>query len=250
MTSRILTLLLIFSTHLYAQDAAYLVREGVKLETLLRDGDALIKYKEALKVQSTNIFALCRSSELCSRIANRIQNNKKLRDDYYAAAKTYAETALALNPKSSDPNFVMSVVMGRLALTKSGKDKISAAKDIKKYADLAIQYDPTNYKAWHVLGKWYYEVSDLNGFEKIGIKLFYGGMPKASYADAINAYDKSRQLDPGFMLNYLELARTYHKMHQDPQAIALLKVVPGLAIKTEDDNNIKEQSKKMLVELQ
>ena len=140
----------------FCQDANQLIQEGYRMEANLRDADALVKYKEALRSSPSNITALCRSSELCSRIANRLKE-KKTRDVYYSAAKTYAETALSLNPKSADANFVMSVVMGRVALTKSGREKISAAKEIKKYADLAIGYDPTNYKAWHVLGKWYYE---------------------------------------------------------------------------------------------
>ena len=128
----------------YAQDPKEMVKDAIRLESTLRDEEALSKYKEVLLLQPTNIFAICRCSELCSRLANRMKSNKQLRDDYYAAARTYALTALSLNPKSSDANFVMSVVMGRVALTKSGKDKIAAAKDIKKYADLAVQYDPTN----------------------------------------------------------------------------------------------------------
>ena len=234
----------------YAQPVDELIKDATRLENTLRDGDALNKYKEILKIQPVNLTAICRASELCSRIANRIKNDKKIRDEYYSAAKTYAEAALKLNPKSSDANFVMSVVMGRQALTRSGKEKIAAAKDIKKYADLALAYDPLNYKAWHVLGKWYYEVSDLNGFEKIGIKLFFGGMPKASFSDAIRAYEKSRELAPSFMLNYLELARTYHKIKRDDKAIALLRIVPNLAVKTEDDPKIKEMAKKMLADLQ
>ena len=101
-----------------------------------------------------------------------------------------------------------------------------------------------------MLGKWYYELSNLNTIEKIGIKLFYGGMPKGSFSDAIYAYQRSKDLAPGFMLNYLELARTYHKNKEDNQAIALLRMVPLLAIKTEDDVKIKEEAKKMLAELQ
>ena len=225
------------------------MKEGFRLEASLNDAEALNKYKEVLRIQPANLTATCRCSELCSRMANRIKN-KKIRDDYYAAAKTYAETALRLNPKSADANFVMSVVMGRLALTKTGKEKMSAAKDIKKYADLAISYDPLNYKAWHVLGKWYYEVSNLNAFEKIAISIFYGGMPKGSFTDAIKAYERSRELNPAFMINYLELARTYHKNEQNDRAIALLKMIPSMPNRTEDDPKIREAAKKMLKELE
>ena len=245
----ILVCVCLLSLQSYCQDPNELIKEGNRLELMLHDADALNKYKEVLRITPTNITVLCRCSELCSRMANRMKD-KRVRDDYYAAAKSYAESAIRLNPKSGDANFVMSVVMGRMALTKSGKEKMSAAKDIKKYADLAIAYDPQNYKAWHVLGKWYYEVSNLNAFEKIGISLFYGGMPKASFADAIKAYERSRQLAPHFMINYLELARSYHKNNQDDKAITLLKMVPSMPDRTEDDPKIREESKKMLKTLE
>lgn len=244
----LLFLSLIAAINSFGQDATQLINEGYRLENSMHDADALNKYKEALHLQPTNIKAICRCSELCSRLANRL-TNKKIRDDYYLAAKTYAETALKLDARSADANFVMSVVMGRLALTKSGKDKISAAKDIKKYADLAIKYDPNNYKAWHVLGKWYYEVSSLNGFERIGVKLFFGGMPKATLVDAIKSYERSLELAPHFLLNYLELARVYKKNNQEDEAIALLKIIPSIPNTTEDDPSIREHANKMLLNL-
>ena len=75
-------------------------------------------------------------------------------------------------------------------------------------------------------------------------------MPSASWQDAINAYQMSKDLAPGFMLNYLELARTYHKNNEDKKAISLLKIIPNLAVKTADDYKIKEMAKKMLEELE
>ncbi len=71
-----------------AQDINAIVKEAERLENLPDENAALIKFKEALKIKPTHIHALSKSSELCSRIAQR-QTNTKLRDDYYAAAQHY-----------------------------------------------------------------------------------------------------------------------------------------------------------------
>ena len=174
-------------------------------------------------------------------IGGRYKSDHKKMTDLYSAAKVYANLALKLNPKYSEANFVMSLVVGRTAMQKGGKEKIDAVKDIKKYAELAILYDPGNYKAWHVLGKWFYEFSILNFFQRAAVKLFYGPLPKASLNDAISAYERSKQLNPALLLNYLELAKAYKKNSEDHKAKLLLKTMLTLPLKTEDDPSIKAE---------
>lgn len=227
------------------QDVAGLVKEADRLESLPNETGAFNKFREVLKIQPTHLYALVKCSELCSRIGKR-QPNKTSMNDYYNAAKIYAETALKLNPASSDANCVMSIAMGRIALSKSGKEKITAAKEIKRYAELAIKYDANNFRAWHVLGKWHYEVSNLNGLERAAAKVFFGGVPAASIKESISAYEKVRALDPAFVVNYLELARAYKRNDEKAKAIAQLKALQLLPNKTEDDVPAKQEAKELL----
>jgi tetratricopeptide (TPR) repeat protein len=232
---------------LFAQDINAIIKEGDRLEALPDEVAAFKKFKEALKIQAGNIYALTRCSELCSRIGKRAPDSKT-RDDYYKGAKIYAETALKLNAASSDANCVMAIAMGRISLTKSGKEKITTAKEIKKYAELAIKYNAANFKAWHVLGKWHYEISSLSFFERTAAKVFFGGVPTSSYTESINAYEKAKQLDPAFVLNYLELAKSYKRNSQKDKAIATLKTMLTLQNRTEDDPLVKAEGKSLLKE--
>src|SRR5882672_559762 len=79
-----------------AQDVDAIVKEADRLEAVPDEKAALAKFKEALKVKPTHLHALSKSSELCSRIGQR-QTNTTLRDNYYTAAKIYAETALKID---------------------------------------------------------------------------------------------------------------------------------------------------------
>ena len=229
---------LFFFYTLHAQDANTLIKEAEQLEASMNDEQAIIKYKEALKLQPGNLYIICKCSELCSRIGGRNKANKKKMTDYFTAARVYADKAIILDPKSSEANFVMAMIIGRTAMQKAGKEKLNSVRDIKKYADLSLKYNPNNFKAWHVLGKWFYEISILNFFERTTAQIFYGALPKASLNDAIKAFEKSKDLNPAMLLNYLELAKAYKKNNEDDRAKLLLKTMLKLPLKNEDDPSI------------
>ena len=71
------------------------------------------------------------------------------------------------------------------------------ARDVKFYAENAIRLDPNNFRAYHILGRWNYDVSNLNMAEKSFARVFYGKLPDASLDEAIADFDKSRSLYPG-----------------------------------------------------
>ena len=230
---------------LHAQDTETLIQEARSLETSLHETAAFDKLKLVLKADPRNFFALWKCSELCSRIGNR-QSTKQKKQDYFDAAKIYAETAIKVNPNDADGYYALAVAMGRRALTESGKEKVRAVREIKINAEKAVQLNPQHGRAWHVIGKWHYEVSNLNAIEKAALKLFYGGIPPSSLQESINAYEKASQLEPYFALNFLELAKAYHRNNQDQKAIELLKKIPTLPMKTEDDSRIRKEADELL----
>jgi tetratricopeptide (TPR) repeat protein len=239
---------LVLPIRAFSQDAATLLREAERLEHGFREAEALQKYKEVLRYQPTNLGVLCKASDLSSRIGHR-QTKKELQSEYYRAAKVYAESALKVNPYSAEANFVMAVAMGRMAMLTSGKEKVLYVNEIKRYAENTLKYDPNNFKAYHVLGKWHYEVSNLNSFEKTMAKLLFGGLPKASLQDAIKLYEKSRLLEPNFPINYLELAKAYRRNNEDKKALDMLTRLQTVPNRIEDDARIKREGRALMEEL-
>ena len=232
----------------FSQDVNKVISEGTAYENALDENNALIKYLEASGMQPDNTFLLSKISELYSSIAGRLKNSESQKE-YFKNATTYAVKALKSNPRSSDANFVMALVLGRTALKRSGRDKIDAVKNIKKYTDLSIQYNSENYKAWFLLGKWYYEIAGLNFFERTAVKMFYGELPSASTNDAIKAYKRSMELNSGFLFNYLSLARAYARAGDKQKAIELLNTMLKLPPKTADDSSIKMEGLTLLKKL-
>jgi hypothetical protein len=245
----ILLTLLVLPFENFAQDANVLFKEAQQCESSLKENEAFQKYAQVVRQQPSNLVALCKCSELCTYIGGR-QHEKANKVDYFKAARTYATAALKIDPNSSDANVDMAMAVGRLTLIASGKEKIASANDIKYYAEKALQADPHNFKAYHVLGKWNYEISNLTFFERTLAKWFYGTVPKASLHDAIINYEKSRTINPAFLLNYLELAKVYYRNDQKERAIALLNTMMPLPYNIFDDIRIKEEGKRLLKEWQ
>jgi tetratricopeptide (TPR) repeat protein len=126
---------------------------------------------------------------------------------------------------------------------------VESVKKIKFHADRALAINPSDFRPYHVLGRWYFEISNLGSFKRGAVKLFYGAFPDASFELSAKAYEKSLSLNPAFILNYLELARTYEQLDQASRAIEMLKKLQQLPSKMEDDKRIKEEGKKLLQKL-
>ncbi|MBI2730864.1 MAG: hypothetical protein HYX40_08960 [Sphingobacteriales bacterium] len=233
----------------FSQTVNDLFVKAEQYEKQLKEEEAYSIYKDIIKVEPRNIKALTMCSELASRIGKR-QPDKTKSMDFYNAAKIYAQRALTVDSTNANANCAMAIAMGRMALISSGKEKVANVKEIKRYADVALKYDPKSFKAWHILGKWNYEVSNLNGLEKAAIKILYGGMPAASMNDAIKYYEKAKSLEPTFVLNLFELAKAYRKNGQDDKAIENITKLLKLPNRTAEDAWYKTEAKKMLEELQ
>ena len=240
-----LTLVLFPFLHPMAQDISAMIREADRLESIPDEKGALSAFQEVLKIRPTQLYALSKCSELCSRIGKRQTDNKD-RDRYYEAARIYAFTAIKIDSLNSDANCSMAMALGRFTMSKSGKEKIITAREIRKYVDQALKSDPDNFKAWHVLGRWHYEISNLNIFEKAAVNLFYGGLPPSSINDAIRAFERSQSITKGFILNYFELAKAYHRNDEDAKAISALRIMLTMPDQTEDDPGIKADGKKLI----
>lgn len=242
-------LLLFWGELAFTQDFNSLIQEAEKLEKEQKEILALKKYTEAQKLKPTDLHVLYKCSELYSRIGVR-ETNSASRDQYYNSSLAFAQMAYKYHPQSDDANVAMSMALGRLALTRSGKEKVATVKEIKTYADNAIRINSKNFKAWHIIGKWHYEVSNLNFFEKAAIKLIYGGLPNSSFSASVKAYEKVKELNPYFGSNYLELAKAYHKLDDNKNAEKNLKYVIAMPNYTEEDPIVKTNANKLLSEIE
>ncbi len=131
-----------------------------------------------------------------SQVRDLVRQGDGLSDDdkqeaIYRRAYTLAQTSVKANPRASNEYLWVAISAGRLGLVASTKERIELSKVVKDNAERAIALDANNGQAYMVLGAWHFYVSDLSWFQKNAAKLFYGGMPPASYQDAVKNLTKS-----------------------------------------------------------
>lgn len=240
---------LAFACIIYAQDVETLIKEAEKHERDLKETDALNKYKEILAVQPENVKALWKSAELTGRIANRLKEEKQ-KAAQFEVAKTYAFSALQANHKDADANAVIAATAMRFTSVTGAKERARYLRDMKNYADSALMINPNHARALYILGKWNFEMTEMNVADKAAVKVLFGGMPKASLDEAIINFEKARAADPFLAVDYLDLAKAYVKFHRTDKAIDVLNKMLKLPPRTEDDQALKAEGKILLGSLQ
>ncbi len=228
-----------------AQDVKTLIADADIMEHSFNQKGAYVKYNEVLKLQPNNLLALTKCAELCSSIGAR-EKNTITRDNYYTAATAYAKTGYSLYPQSDAANVAMAISIGRIIFLKSRKEKIAYVKELKEYAERATQLNPSNAKAWHILGKWHFEVNKISLVEKTAAKLLYGALPSSSLSKAIICYEKAKAISPNFTLNLLELAKAYQKNDETSKATSQLNYLLSLKNMDEDDEAIMQEARLLL----
>lgn len=153
----------------------------------------------------------------------------------------YAKRAVALDPQNAKAHLSVAIGYGRMTDFTDNKTKLIYSKYTRDEAEKALELDPTDAYAYHVLGRWNYRIASLNTFMKLMAKYVYGGLPEASLDDAAKYLKKATELAPQRIIHHLELARTYKAMGKADLAAKEWETILTLhAINKEDETAQKE----------
>ncbi|MEO7312214.1 MAG: hypothetical protein ABIX01_17555 [Chitinophagaceae bacterium] len=234
----------------FSQDVETLMKEGLKYEQQLKDTMAVGKYAKAFLLQPSNIKAALKCAEMSCSIGTR-QTSEAEKIKFYADAKNFSDAALMLDSNNADANYMAAVVNGKLTEVESSNEKtVAEVKNIKIYADKALTINPNQGKAWFVIGKWHYEVLNLNLIKRAAVKLFYGGLPKATIETAISCFEKCKTLEPYFAMNYLALGKAYYQNKQYEKALAALEQCTKCPTLLPEDRSTKDEARELVVKWQ
>jgi tetratricopeptide (TPR) repeat protein len=170
------------------------------------------------------------------------------RDSLYALAERYARRAVTGNPDHAEGHFALAFAVGRAALTKSKKERVRRAVEIRKEAMEAIRLDSMHDGAHHVLGRWHAEIMRLSSVERFFAKAFLGGVQlgKASWTEAIRNMEKSVALNPRRITHRLDLAGIYIDRRRYADARTQLEQIASLALIDHGDETLKADAAALL----
>ena len=161
----------------------------------------------------------------------------------------YAQRAVALAPNDPEAQLALAISDGKLLPFQSSKEQFANSFVIKAAADKVIALDPGNDLAWHVLGRWYFNLADVNTVKRALAQMVYGKLPPAKYEDAVRCFEKAIERNPNRLMHYIELGRTYAAMGKTAEAREF--ITQGLAMPNteKDDPETKERGRQLLEKL-
>ncbi|GBD00734.1 hypothetical protein HRbin18_00448 [bacterium HR18] len=172
-------------------------------------------------------------------------SEKAQQRQWYQAALADAQAAIALDSLNSRAYVAAAIAAGRLALVSHPQAKVEHARQIKAYIDRALFLDPQNDIAYHLRGRWYYEVATLSALERAIVKVVYGGLPRASLEQAAADFRQALTLKPR-VVHYLELGRTLLRLKQPEAARRALEHALALSPSEPNDSLYQAEAQALL----
>ncbi len=194
--------------------------------------EALALFDQALARDSLNFEANWRAAVALVNIGQEMPDSLRspVRDSSYAAAERRARRAVRADSLQPEGHFALAMALGRVALTRSKKDRVKFAVEIRAEATRTLALDPQHDGAHHLLGLWNAEVMRTSGFARFMARNLLGGkvLGEASWAGAIDHLEAAVRLDPDRIFHRLDLARVYADRKRYTDARRELDAIAGL----------------------
>jgi tetratricopeptide (TPR) repeat protein len=133
--------------------------------------------------------------------------------------------ASALQAEQADPNnptahLCVAVTYAKNFDSAPLRTKVVYSRLIKQEAERAAALDPKQDVAYYLLGRWHHGVANMDPFSRAIVKIVYGGLPRASNAEAIRCFQTAIALHPERIVHHSGLGQVYADMGQSRLARA------------------------------
>jgi tetratricopeptide (TPR) repeat protein len=222
----------------FPQDAAadYLAK-GDSAYAAFNNEIASAYYQEAYQLNGLSYEASWKLARAHIDLAGTLEGKKPRRKRFSMAAE-YARFAIENHPDSAKGHLFLSIALGRIGLEASPRERVKLSSEIKSAIDRALELDPNDSLAWHVLGRWHRRVASISWLERKLANMLLGSIPKeSSFEKATECFERAVEFNPDGIDNHLELGLTYEKMDRREKAIAEYERVLKLPITTASDES-------------
>ena len=228
-----------------ARAAGDWIEQGDSFDRKFKSAEALAAYQKAL-ASSPNDAGLLRkiSKQYVEMVLDAPLKKEKLR-----LAQLGYDTALQakkLAPNDPEVRVTVAIAAGRLAFYSESRRRLELSSVVKSESAKSVQLDPGFALGWHVLGRWNYEIANLNTVLRVLAEAVYGKMPPATNEEAIRAMSKAVELEPGNALFHAELGRAYLAAGRNEEAKRELQKSLTLPRRSRDDAGAQDRAKQAL----
>jgi tetratricopeptide (TPR) repeat protein len=230
------------------ESADDLVQEAKFFEKKFQAKDALPLYLAAEKLEPQNCHVLVRiARQYRYLMTDASAKDEKLRFGHLAL--DYSQRAAAAGPQDCDAQLATAITLGKMLPYLPTKEQVAASPKIKESVDKALQIDPNNDTAWHVLGRWNRVLADVNTLKRALAGMMYGRLPKGSNEEAERDMKKAIELNPNRLMHYIELGRIYAQMGRKDDARQFINKGLAMPDAEKDDPETKQRGRETLQKL-
>ena len=207
--------------------------------------EALTALMEADKLRPDRPEILVRIAKQHGDLMTKIRDPEKRK----AAAETslaYSRRALKLDPRLSDSHLAVAISLGKSTEFMGNRAKIETSREIRQRAERALELNPRCDYSHHMLGRWHQELAGIGGATRALARLIYGGLPTASYEDALHHLKRARELQPDRLIHKIEYGRTLAMMGRTAEAREVLTAALETPDREKDDAEAKQRGRATL----
>lgn len=227
-----------------------LLQRAEQLLNNYKDTEALRLFEQVIAEAPDNYEALCRASFLHCRIGDRYADETR-KKEHFSKAKEYALKAYELQPEDAESNYVMALSLSSVAMVAGPKERLEGINQVKSFLDAALVDNDKHAGAWHILGRWYFKMANLNFAEKAASKFLFGGVcGEATNEKAAEAIAQAVANEPANIRFYYDLASVYKEMKDTPACISTLEKALTLTFETKEELELSRRCRMMLQEQQ
>ena len=238
---------ILFACNATAGDATF-TNSLQKAHSAEKQGDvagAKAIYDVAGQTETNNAANLC---VLARRYCDLtfLTRSAVVQKDLVARALDCAGRAVALEPRSATAHASAAVCYAKSCTFADIKAELGYSKLFKQEAEKAIALDPKQDVAYYLLGRWNYGIANVGFFSRSYVKMIYGGLPKASFADAGRYFKKACELAPNRIVYHAGLAMAYGAQGEKDLEMAELKTCCALKPSDPEDAQAQAEAERQL----
>ena len=225
-----------------------LVAQGDPLDQQLHAQEALNFYLPALLLEPNNVDLLDRIARQYRHLmSDAPDKTEKLRLGHLSL--DYANKGATLAPNNAEAQLSPAISYGKMLPFMSSGDQIDASPRIKAACDRAIELDPQNDNAWHILGRWNRVLADISGVKRLLAGAIYGKLPVGTNEVAEQCLLRAIAINPHRCIHYIELGHIYVQMGRKDEARKLIEKGMAMPNKEKDDPEMKAVGRELLAKL-
>src|SRR5688572_6157386 len=221
-----------------AETADALIAKGDAFDEQLQPSEALKFFLPAEKLEPNNAELLVRIARQYRHLMSDTSSKKeKLRLGYLSLG--FAERAAKAAPKNSEAQLSPAISYGKMLPFLGNKEQVNASPKIKEAVDRALQLNPKNDTAWHILGRWHRVLAGMGPVKRMLAGAIYGSLPVTTNEAAEKCLLKAIAFNPNRVMHHIELGRIYAAMGRKEDAKKVLEKGLSMPSREKDDPEMK-----------